>query len=103
MIFLVEKVDGDRNVIFINMEKYLVLTEAPVSEGATQAVLELVHKTLPGKPVKYVHLSHFHKDHVAGLGKLVDAGATIICTPTMEKPIRQLLKDRQPAFLFFLW
>jgi glyoxylase-like metal-dependent hydrolase (beta-lactamase superfamily II) len=100
-IYLVEKVDGDRNVIFINMGNYIVLTEAPVSEEATQSVLELVHKTLPGKPVKYVHLSHFHKDHIAGLGKLVDEGATIICTPTMEKPIRQLLKDRQPSFVFF--
>lgn len=100
-IYLVEKVDDDRNIIFINMEDYIVLTEAPVSEDITVSIINLVHKTLPGKPIKYVHLSHFHNDHTAGIRKLVDEGATIICTPSMEKPLRKMLEGTTPSFLFF--
>lgn len=100
-IFLIEKVDDDRNVIFINMEDYVVVTEAPVSAEVTGSVIALIHQTLPGKPIKYVHLSHFHKDHIAGIRKLTAEGAGIICTPSMEKPIRDLLAGATPTFVFF--
>ncbi|MGO4294984.1 MBL fold metallo-hydrolase [Chitinophaga sp. RAB17] len=100
-IFLVEKVDDDRNVIFINMEDYVVVTEAPVSAEVTGSVIALIHQTLPGKPIKYVHLSHFHKDHIAGIRKFIAEGAAIVCTPSMEKPVRDLLAGITPTFVFF--
>ncbi|MET7001354.1 MBL fold metallo-hydrolase [Chitinophaga defluvii] len=100
-IYLVEKVDDDRNIVFINMQDHVVLAEAPVSEDITTAIINLIHKTLPGKPIKYVHLSHFHNDHIAGIRKLIEEGATIICTPSMETPLRKMLAGATPSFLFF--
>jgi glyoxylase-like metal-dependent hydrolase (beta-lactamase superfamily II) len=100
-VFLVEKIDGDRNIIFINMNDYIVLSEAPISDKVSAATIALIHKTLPGKPIKYVHLSHFHKDHIGGIRKLAEAGVTIICTRSMEKPIRKLLGRTEASFAFF--
>lgn len=110
-VYLVEKADGDRNVLFINMDDQVLLTEAPVSGGVTREIIRLVHQTLPGKKIGYVHLSHFHNDHIAGIGELVKEGAVVICTSSMEKPVREMMttannkKDPadsvHPVFSFF--
>ncbi|MBC9932731.1 MBL fold metallo-hydrolase [Chitinophaga qingshengii] len=100
-VYLVEKVDGDRNVLFINMDDQVLLTEAPVSGRVTRGIIELIHRTLPGKPIGYVHLSHFHNDHIGGIGELVKEGAAVICTPSMEKPVREMTGGLAPEFSFF--
>ncbi|WP_027375387.1 MBL fold metallo-hydrolase [Chryseobacterium sp. UNC8MFCol] len=92
-IYLIENVDGDRNVLFVNMGTYIVLTEAPVSSSTAQSILEIIHTTLPGIPVKYVHLSHFHNDHIAGIAQLVREGASIICTESMKQPVTAMLSN----------
>jgi len=92
-IYLIENVDGDRNVLFVNMGTYIVLTEAPVSSSTAQSILEIIHTTLPGIPVKYVHLSHFHNDHIAGIAELVREGASIICTESMRQPVTAMLSN----------
>jgi glyoxylase-like metal-dependent hydrolase (beta-lactamase superfamily II) len=91
-IFLIESVSGDRNVVFVNMNDYIVVTEAPISSDITKSVIELIRKTLPGKPIKYVHLSHFHIDHTGGIRQFVSEGSTIIATPTMEAPLRSIIR-----------
>ncbi|MDB5231932.1 MAG: hypothetical protein JWN76_2737 [Chitinophagaceae bacterium] len=90
-VFLIEGVGGDRNIVFVSMNDYVVLTEAPLSPDIAKAVIDVVHKTLPGKPIRYVHLSHFHNDHITGIRQLVHEGATIICTPAMQAPIQAIL------------
>ncbi|MCD2422412.1 MBL fold metallo-hydrolase [Niabella pedocola] len=108
-IYLVEKVDGDRNVLFINLDDQVLLTEAPVSGHVTREIIRLIHQTLPGKKIGYVHLSHFHNDHLAGVTELVKEGAVILCAPSMEKPVREMIAAAtgnqtngvQPVFGFF--
>ncbi|MBO9593443.1 MAG: MBL fold metallo-hydrolase [Niabella sp.] len=108
-IYLVEKVDGDRNVLFINLNDQVLVTEAPVSGNVTREIIRLIHQTLPGKKIGYVHLSHFHNDHIAGVMELVKEGAVILCTPSMEKPVREMIAATNgnqagsvhPAFNFF--
>lgn len=97
--YLIKNVDGDRNILFVNMGTYIVLTEAPLSSAVTHSILDVVHATLPGIPIKYVHLSHFHNDHIAGIAELVKEGATIICTNDMKQPIMSLLQDTKADFL----
>ncbi len=75
------------------MGTYIVLTEAPVSSSTAQSILEIIHTTLPGIPVKYVHLSHFHNDHIAGIAELVREGASIICTESMRQPVTAMLSN----------
>lgn len=95
--YLIEKVDGDRNVIFYDMGAYVILTEAPVSAAVVKEVVKCVERVLPGKPVKYVHLSHFHQDHIAGISELSARGATIICTPETVRPVTDLISQSTSA------
>lgn len=92
-IYLIENVDGDRNVMFVNMGTYIVLTEAPLSSATSRSILEVIHTTLPRIPVKYVHLSHFHNDHIAGIAEMIKEGATIICTENMKLPVMTMLSN----------
>jgi glyoxylase-like metal-dependent hydrolase (beta-lactamase superfamily II) len=95
--FLIEKIDGDRNILFIDMGNYVVLTEAPVSGDIAKTVLDKIAEVLPGKPVKYVHLSHFHKDHIAGVAELAAKGISIICTPETVQPVKDLISQNPPV------
>jgi len=90
-VYLIEGVGGDRNIVFVNMNDYIVVTEAPLSSDITKAVLDVIHKQLPGKAVKYVHLSHHHSDHTSGIRQMVAEGAAIISTPPLEAPMKAIL------------
>ncbi|WP_230041123.1 MBL fold metallo-hydrolase [Chryseobacterium sp. Bi04] len=96
-VYLIENVDGDRNIMFVNMGDYIVLTEAPVSVAVTRSVLEIIHHTLPDIPVRYVHLSHFHNDHIAGIAELVKEGASVICAESIKKPVMDMLSETDNA------
>lgn len=92
-VYLIENVDGDRNIMFINMGNYIVLTEAPISSATTKSIVDVIHTTLPDIPIKYVHLSHFHNDHIAGIAEVVKEGATIICAENMKQPVMSMLQN----------
>lgn len=96
-VYLIENVDGDRNILFVNMGNYIVLTEAPLSSATTRSILEVIHTTLPNIPVRYVHLSHFHNDHISGIAEVVKEGATIICAESMKQPVIAMLHNGNTA------
>ncbi|MCC2546586.1 MBL fold metallo-hydrolase [Hymenobacter sp. BT175] len=113
-VYLIEGVGGDRNVIFVNLRESVLVTEAPLNPAVTKSILDVIHKTLPGKRIGYVHLSHHHNDHITGIRQWVAEGATIISTPALEAPVRAILKGelgnfaddyaknhKEPVFEFF--
>ena len=66
------------NTVFIDMGPYLVAMEAPNDDGQAIAHLALAHKHYPGKPIRYLVLSHHHVDHVGGMRQFAAEGATIV-------------------------
>lgn len=97
-VFIIEKLGGDRNVIFINMQDYIVVTEAPQSTALSKSIIDIIHKTIPGKPIKYVHLSHHHNDHIDGVNAFVAEGATILCADSIEIAVRSITKGKIETF-----
>ena len=69
---------GSHNSVAVEMKDYVILVEAPLTDGRTLPVIEQVKKLAPGKPIRYVVNSHAHFDHSGGLRAAVAEGATIV-------------------------
>jgi len=69
---------GTHHSVAIDERDYVVLVEAPLNEERSLALIDKVHKVVPGKPIKYLVNTHAHFDHSGGLRTFVDEGATIV-------------------------
>jgi glyoxylase-like metal-dependent hydrolase (beta-lactamase superfamily II) len=69
---------GTHHSVAIEQRDHVVLVEAPLNEARSQALIDKIKETIPGKPIKYLVNTHAHFDHSGGLRSLVDAGATIV-------------------------
>lgn len=101
-VFLVENVTGGRNVLFVNLDEGVLVTEAPVSKEVSQGIINLIHQTLPGKKIKYVHLSHFHNDHTTGINAFLAEGATVIATQATLAPVKTIVNEDVAASAQYL-
>ncbi len=68
---------GAYRTFFLPTDGGVVLFDALLGPPAVELVLAEVRKTLPGRPVKAIVVSHFHADHAGGVGALLGTGATI--------------------------
>jgi glyoxylase-like metal-dependent hydrolase (beta-lactamase superfamily II) len=71
-------VGGSHHSLIVEMKDHLVVFDAPVSDAQTNTVLGLARAKFPGKPVKYLVLTHHHMDHAGGLRAYAAQGATIV-------------------------
>jgi glyoxylase-like metal-dependent hydrolase (beta-lactamase superfamily II) len=75
---------GSHNSAIIEMRDYVILYEAPLGDGRTNAVIKATKEALPNKPIRYAVASHHHFDHSGGLRAAAAEGA-IIVVPEMSK------------------
>ncbi len=74
---------------------HVVVFEAPgTSEGADKLITR-IRQTMPGKPIRYVAVSHHHGDHVGGLRSFIAEGATVITTPGNRAQVEALARAPQ--------
>jgi glyoxylase-like metal-dependent hydrolase (beta-lactamase superfamily II) len=66
------------NSTMIVMEDYLVIWEASLHENFSEWMIRSAKRRYPGKPIKYLVLSHHHLDHNGGARPFVAEGAQII-------------------------
>lgn len=69
---------GSHNSAAVEMRDYIVLIEAPLGDGRTNAVIKAVKDAIPNKPIRYVVATHHHFDHAGGLRAAAAEGATIV-------------------------
>ena len=74
---------GTHNVLFVAFNDYVIVFEAPeqiiFANNSAQALTK-IKETVPGKPIKYLVLSHHHSDHAGGFREYAAQGATIVTT-----------------------
>ena len=69
---------GTHNTIFIATNSYLIAVEAPNDDGQAIQSIDMAKKRYPGKPIRYLILTHHHVDHVGGMRTYAAEGATIV-------------------------
>lgn len=77
-------VGGSHNSLIVAMRGYLVVFDAPINEWQSRFTIDSAKARYPGKPVKYIVLTHSHMDHAGGVRTYVAEGATVI-VPSPDK------------------
>jgi len=75
---------GTANNLIVAMKDYLVIFDAPYGELQSRWVIDAAKAKYPGKPIKYLVLTHHHMDHTGGMRTYVADGATVI-VPSADK------------------
>jgi glyoxylase-like metal-dependent hydrolase (beta-lactamase superfamily II) len=62
----------------VAMKNYLVVFDAPYGEAQSRMVIDLAKAKYPGKPIRYLVMTHHHMDHAGGMRTYVAEGATVV-------------------------
>ncbi|HJP95519.1 MAG TPA: MBL fold metallo-hydrolase [Pyrinomonadaceae bacterium] len=92
-VYLLEGLNGGtHNAFFVAFNDYVLVIEAPeqiIYNGTSTTALKKIKETVPGKPIKYLVLTHHHSDHAGGFREYVAEGATIVTTATTKSVLEK--------------
>jgi glyoxylase-like metal-dependent hydrolase (beta-lactamase superfamily II) len=110
-VFVIQNVAGqNQNSMAVAFKDYILVVEAPGSSDGSDKVIARIKEVIPGKPIRYVAMTHHHGDHIGGLRSYIADGATVITTQSNRKTVEamaaaplvdRLAKNpRAPEFMF---
>src|SRR5262245_52587669 len=82
---------GTHHSVVIEMKDHLIVVEGPLNDDRALAVIAEARKLVPGKPIKYLVVSHHHFDHSGGVRAFAGEGATIIVQDASRAFFQQIL------------
>jgi glyoxylase-like metal-dependent hydrolase (beta-lactamase superfamily II) len=93
-VWVFDNMPGEYHSMAVDLGDHLILLEAPLSPAYGEAQKRLLADAAPGKPVRYVVVTHAHGDHTGGLKPWVDAGAVILVAEGAAIAVRRQLASR---------
>jgi glyoxylase-like metal-dependent hydrolase (beta-lactamase superfamily II) len=84
---------GGANNLIINMKDGLVVFDAPTDSNQSKWVIDAAKAKYPGKPIKYMVLTHHHMDHTGGMRAFVAEGATVVVPAPDKAYFEQVAKN----------
>ncbi len=95
-VFVIQNVAGqNQNTLAVGFADYVVAVEAPGSSDGADAVIKRIHELFPGKPIRYVAMTHHHGDHIGGMRSFIAEGATVITTAVNRPVIEAMAASKQ--------
>jgi glyoxylase-like metal-dependent hydrolase (beta-lactamase superfamily II) len=82
---------GTHHSVVIEMADHLIVAEGPLNEDRALAVIAEARKLVPGKPIKYLIVSHHHFDHSGGVRAFAGEGVTIIAQDAGKAYFEQIV------------
>jgi glyoxylase-like metal-dependent hydrolase (beta-lactamase superfamily II) len=73
------------------MSDHLIIVDAPVTDAQSAWVMKTVKERFPGKPVRWVVLTHHHMDHAGGVRGLLTDGGTLVVGQGNYEHFRKVL------------
>ena len=110
-VYVIHNVAGqNQNTMVVEFKDYIIAIEAPGSSDGADSVIKRIKETIPGKPIRYVAVTHHHGDHIGGLRSFIAEGATVITTRANRGVIETMAaapqndrlskSPRKPEFMF---
>ena len=84
---------GGANNLIVNMKDGLAVFDAPTDAGQSKWVIDAAKAKYPGKPIKYLVLTHHHMDHTGGMRAFAAEGATVIVPAPDKAYFEQVIKS----------
>jgi glyoxylase-like metal-dependent hydrolase (beta-lactamase superfamily II) len=84
-------VGGSHNSLLVEMTDHLVMVDAPVSDAQSLWVVEQAKQRFPGKPIKWLVLTHHHMDHAGGVRGVLAQGAVLVVGQGARDHFRRVL------------
>jgi glyoxylase-like metal-dependent hydrolase (beta-lactamase superfamily II) len=85
---------GTHNNLIVAMKDHLVIFDAPYGELQSRWVIDEAKKKYPGKPIRYLVLTHHHMDHTGGTRTYIAEGATVIVPSPDKAYFEQVARTR---------
>jgi glyoxylase-like metal-dependent hydrolase (beta-lactamase superfamily II) len=73
------------NSLVVEFDTYVLVVEPYAGGRGPKPTLNKAREMFPGKPVKYVVVTHYHDDHSGGLRSYIANGVTVVTTPANQK------------------
>jgi glyoxylase-like metal-dependent hydrolase (beta-lactamase superfamily II) len=95
-VYVIQNVAGqNQNTLAIGFSDHVVAIEAPGSSEGADAVIKKIKELFPGKPIRYVAMTHHHGDHIGGMRSFIAEGATVITTAANRPVIEEMAGAEQ--------
>jgi hypothetical protein len=82
---------GTHNSLIVEMSDHLIVFDAPVTDAQSVWTVNAAKAKYPGKPIRYVVLTHHHMDHTGGMRGFVAEGATLVVGQGAAQHYRRVL------------
>lgn len=69
---------GTHNSLVVEMSDHLIVVDAPVTDAQSLWVVKETKAKFPGKPIRWVVLTHHHMDHAGGVRGFLAEGGTLV-------------------------
>jgi hypothetical protein len=69
---------GSHNSLVVEMSDHLVVFDAPVTDAQSLWLVGATRAQFPGKPIRFLVLTHHHMDHAGGLRGILAEGGTLV-------------------------
>ena len=89
-IYLIPNAAPFYNAMFVAFDDHVLVLEAPGNPEVSHNVMRTIRETVPGKPIRYAAITHYHFDHSGGLFGYMQEDVTIVTTPGNEEFVREV-------------
>ena len=90
-VYVIQNVAGNnQNTLAVEFRDHILAVEAPGTSGGADNVIRRIKETIPGKPIKYIAMTHHHGDHIGGLRSFIAEGSTVVTTPKNRKVVETM-------------
>ena len=69
---------GTHNSLLVEMSDHLIVVDTPVTDAQSMWVVNETRSRFPGKPIRWVVLTHHHMDHAGGVRGFLGEGAVLV-------------------------